>query len=67
MQDLAVITHVAEVGRMYSLQALKELISFLADVANGDANWSQLKERYSPAFTSKEDPDYDPNSDDEET
>jgi hypothetical protein len=59
MRDLAVITHVAEVGRGYTIQALRDLILFLAEVANGEATWSNLKNRYPAALTAKEDSDFD--------
>lgn len=59
MRDLAVITHVAEVGRGYTIAALRELILFLVDVANGQASWKSLKDRYPAALTAAEDSDYD--------
>lgn len=59
MRDLAVITHVAEVGRGYTIQALKELMEYLVEAANGQESWHHLKLRYPAALTAKEDDDYD--------
>jgi hypothetical protein len=58
MRDLAVITHVAEVGRGYTISALRDLIGYLAEVAQGQAKWSELKNRYPAALTAKEDTEY---------
>ena len=55
MRDLAVITHVAELGRGYGEMSLIALYNFLVDVTNGDRSWRSLKECYKPALTYAED------------
>ncbi|QBE64926.1 hypothetical protein [Pseudoduganella lutea] len=66
MQNLAVITHVAEVGRGYTIDALKNLVYFLNKVGQGKDKWSNLKNTYHAALTYKEDQaDYVPSSDDD--
>ena len=60
MQNLAVITHVAEVGRGYGQSELNKLRKLMTDIVAGDDSWANFKERYNAAYTAKEDTDYDP-------
>jgi hypothetical protein len=60
MKDLAVITHVAEVGRGYGQTCLDGLYNFLVDVVRGNRTWLQLKDNYEAAKTYSEDTEYVP-------
>jgi hypothetical protein len=73
LQELAMIVHVAEVGRLYG-DAPKKLLSFMkmvsgASVAERTELWKNFKEYNEYAFTAKEDgewlPDPDEMSDDD--
>jgi hypothetical protein len=55
LQILALITHVCEVARGYGSTLNYELYPFLNDIAGGRANWTDIKGRYSPSLTFKED------------
>ncbi len=66
LQELIIIVHVAEVGRMY-LDATARLLSFMLEVANAGSKearaelWKEFKTKLPFALTAKEDTDYDPN------
>ena len=54
LQDLAIITHLAEVGRGY-VSALKgDLYPLMQDIANGHRDWSDYRD-YSPSLKYAED------------
>lgn len=54
LQGLAIITHLAEVGRGYS-SSLAGLYAWLADIVAGNASWLDYRERYPPSLKYVED------------
>lgn len=70
LQELAIIVHVAEVGRLYS-DAPDKLLAFMEQVSKANAAqrailWKNFKEHNEFAFTAKEDGEYVPMSDDDD-
>lgn len=55
VQEFAVITHVAEVGRGYGKTSLKKLGVFMEKIIAGTSRWSDIKKEYFPSLTYKED------------
>lgn len=54
LQELAIITHLAEVGRGYSSCLESELYPLLEKIVDGSKTWDDYKD-YSPSLTYKED------------
>lgn len=54
LQDLAIITHLAEVGRGYVSALDGSLYPLLQDIANGQRSWSDYRD-YAPALKYAED------------
>lgn len=69
LQELLIIVHIAEVGRMY-LDAPAKLLSFMEAVSKSGKEervelWKQFKKWNEYALTAKEDTDYNPNEEKE--
>lgn len=54
LQDLAIITHLAEVGRGYQISLENELYPLVRSIASGSKSWSDYHE-YSPSLNFAED------------
>lgn len=53
--ELAVITHLAEVGRGYESSLSEHLYPFLQKIVAGTATWSEIRTAFPPALTYRED------------
>lgn len=58
LKELAIITHLAEVGRGYSSCLGSQLYPWLREIVDGSKTWDDYKE-YSPSLTYKEDAERD--------
>ncbi|MHA3787022.1 eCIS core domain-containing protein [Flavobacterium hauense] len=66
LEKLAVIVCIAEVGRGYSFSVFGDLRRYLQDIIDGKDKWSNVKERFAPSLTYKEDnKDFVPEEDEE--